>query len=85
MELGTHVRPCRGFQASAGVQAEAAAPMGVEELPTCVPCHGVMRWLLGHDVQQARLLSGACASFCGVIALLPLWCLGRITETCHGW
>ena len=39
--------------------------MGMEELSTCAPCHGATRWLLGHAVPQARLLSGACAYFCG--------------------
>ena len=60
---GLHVRPFCGFQASASAQAEPAAPMGVEELPTRVPCHGVTRWLQGHDVKQARLLSGAALHF----------------------
>ena len=38
-------------------QTEPVHPMGVKEPPTCAPCHSYTRSLLGHDVQQARLLS----------------------------
>ena len=40
----------------------SSAPHAYGGTTTCAPCHDYMRLLLGHDVLQARLLSGACVS-----------------------